>query len=844
MFKRRKAPAVRDGVKSLTAQVPYWDLFENIMVLKSGRLAYGVYFNPPTHLHFTQDDLERRHAPLRSVVDLAVPEGETFRTYTSLRSALEEEIQDTRGYAVACPDEVLRELTLARAAMLEAKIVAGEVSHWHFFATCTVTPPGDLRFSVEEPPSERELRHAVANAQSLQAAAVAQFNAAGFTARAMTQQDVFTECFYWLNPGWPAAPTFIPQAERTIRSVRGGQPDVLTLSRQLGMSPIDNQDKQPVVGDRYVEVMSLGRLPEYTETGYLRNLTDGLEGTYYVVMEATRENDFDVSNELEKSKNDLWTRVKSPGVVPNGKATNLLEEIEAAQRLEGMESRFEAGVSVVLTASSPEEMTRMKRRARGNAVTLRAGAPVSYGFQSIAQYWNLAPFTDSKSGFLFKPFTSNVVDLFPPVAPWPGFREGAITFQSRDHSLVKFDLRTRETKTPHFAIYAPPGSGKTVLALSLLTAHLTKYTDSVVIVSDAKEDFKYFFASLDDSAVINFGYNSPVRLNVFDLEDGATTPDSEKMAALKSFLSLFINSREDDAVMADALDVALTEAIMLCYLKFERDAYTPQISDLRRMLEIISNYSDTGAALEPKVVQAARDAAIGLRKALGASPIAPFVDCQSNVKLTARRIYLNTHGIGENDELMRRVAHHIVRSVMWNTAKKYPKATAKWMFTDEFENQIRTEREVEDIRAMLRVFRSYGVIFGIGTQDPQSSRGFGALMDSFSHLFIGGYSRAIARGVVEVLSLPRAMESKLPELSTVRGSYAEFALLSNARPEENRGERVGDVIRVEESKLALWLFASGADEVEVKDRYVRAAGGNVMQGLRRLVQDESGSVRA
>ncbi|MDP9766123.1 VirB4 family type IV secretion system protein [Deinococcus enclensis] len=843
MFKRRKTPTIKGGVKGIPTQAPYWDLFDNIMVLKSGRLAYGVYFNPPTHLHFTPDDLERRQAPLKSVVDLAVPDGETFRTYTSLRSALEEEIQDIKAYAAACPDPVLRELSLERAAMLEAKIVAGEVSHWHFFATCTVTPPSDLRFSIDEPPSEKELRHAIENAQSLQAAAVAQLGAAGFTARPMSRQDVFAECFYWLNPGWPAAPMFIPQEERTVHSVRGGQADVLTLTRQLGMTTIDNQDKQPIVGDRYVEVMSLGRLPEYTETGYLRNLTDGLEGTYYVVMEATRENDFDVSNELEKSKNDLWTRVKSPGVVPNGKATNLLEEIEAAQRLEGVESRFEAGVSIVLTASTPDEMARMKRRARGNAVTLRAGAPVSYGFQSIAQYWNLAPFTDTKSGFLFRPFTSNIVDLFPPVAPWAGFKEGAITFQSRDNSLVKFDLRTKETKTPHFAIYAPPGTGKTVLALSLLTAHLTKYQDSVVVVSDAKEDFKYFFSTLSDSAIINFGYNSPVRLNVFDLEDGATHPDSEKMSALKSFLYLLI-SKPEDAVMADALDVALTEAIMMCYLKFERDEYTPQIADLRKMLEIISNYSDTGTALEPKVVEAARDAAIGLRKALGSSPIAPFVDCQSNVKITSRRIYLNTHGIGENDELMRRVAHHIVRSVMWNTAKKYPRPTAKWMFTDEFENQIKAEHEIEDIRSMLRVFRSYGVIFGIGTQDPQSSKGFGALMDSFSHLFIGGYSRSIARGVVEVLSLPKAMETKLPELSTVRGKYSEFALLSNARPEENRGERIGDVIRVEESKLALWLFASGADEVEIKDRYVEAAGGNVLQGLRQLVRDQQGRVNA
>ncbi|GMA17220.1 VirB4 family type IV secretion system protein [Deinococcus metallilatus] len=847
MFKRRKQEGSKDsgGTSTYGKVLPYWDIHENIMVLRDGRLVYGVYFEPPSHIHYTSDDLLRRQSTLKSVFDLAVPEGETFRTYTSLRGALEEEVEDTRRYAEACPDPVLKELTLTRAHMLEARILSGEVSHWKFFATVTVTPPSDLRFSMDEPPSPEELQRAVETAQGYQMTLVAQMSAAGFAAQPMTRQDVFAECFYWLNPGWPVPPEFIPQEEREVRSLRRGRADHLTLLRQLGCTVVDNLPTSgPIVGDRYVEVISLGRLPEYTETGYLKQVTESLHGTYYVIVEATRENDYDVSNALEKQKTDLFTRVRAPGVIPNGRAKNLLEDVEAAQGLEGVESRFEAGVSVVLVAQSQQELERMKRRARANLTRLRAGAPISYGFQSIAQYFALAPFTANQSHFLFQPYTSNVIDLFPPVSPWKGFDEGAITFQSRDKSLIRFDLFTPQTRTAHFAIFAPTGSGKTVLALSLFNAHLTKYPDSVLVVTDAKKDFQYFFKSLEDHAIIEFGYNSQNRFNIFDLEEGAVEPDGTKLSALIQFVRLFVE-RSADAREKDYEDVAISEAILATYKQFKDEERRPQLGDVQKMLNAIEAYTDTGRNMEPEVIRAARSVAIRLRKGLGASPLAPIVDCQSNVKLTARRIYLSAYGIPEGDDLMKRVAHHIAKGIQWKVAKEYPRRVKKFIFMDEFENMIQTEEEVTDVKRMLRVFRSFGVSFGIGTQDPAASDYFGALKDSFAHLFVGGFSESVARGnaerrgVVEILSLPKVMEEKLPTLNNLQDKYSEFALLTLAA--NGSSGRVGDIIQVQESKLALWLFNSGNAEVDKKDRYVEQAGGDVLRGVKSLVDDLYGS---
>lgn len=832
---KQSSDRLGEGKASFSKVLPYWDIHRDIMILRDGRLLYGFYFEPPTHLHFTADNLKRRSARLKAVFDLAIPDGETMSTYTSLRGTHEEAVADTRRYAENCPDPVISELTAARAALLESKIAKGEVSHWQFFATVTVTPTNEDRFSVDSTPSPQEIERAVDNALALREATVAQMKASGFQAVGMTSQNIFEEVFLYLNPGWPSAPQFIPQHERTITSRRNGVPDQQTLMRQLTVDLGTNLfSGHYIAGDRYVDVLSVSRLPEYTETGYLRGLTEELHGTYYIVVQAQRENDYDVSNELEKKNNDLWTRVKAPGVIPSGKAVNLLEQVQLAQRLEGLESRFQASVSMVLVARTLDELETMKRKAKGNMSRLKAGMPISYGFQAEAQYFSLAPFAGKMSGFTFSPYTNNVIDLFPPVSPWKGFEEGAITFQNRDKSLIRFDLFTKNNNTAHFQVFAPTGSGKTVLVQSLYNAELAKYPDAVLLVTDAKQDFGYFFRSIQDSEIIVFGYESETRLNIFDLEEGATAPDGEKMASLLAFVRIFANPPQDPREK-DNEDVAITEAIMAIYSQFLQEERAPQMDDLYRMLTIIENYTDSGRRMEERVIDAARSVATRLRKALGASPVAPFVDCQSNVKLTARRLYFSIYGIPEDDELMKRVANHIIKNTIWSVAKKYPRKTKKFVFFDEFENQVQTEDELDAVKRMLRVFRSFGVSFGMGTQSATASAHFGDLRDSFAHLFIGQYSREVAKDVVKVLSLPEVMEEILPTLSNVVGQYSEFALLVKAGK-----DRVGDVIQVQESKLALWMFNSGNDEVAEKDRYVAQAGGNILQGVKNLVLDKFG----
>lgn len=841
MFKKKaKQVGMAEGEVPFTKRLNVWDIHEDIMFLKDGRQVYGFYFEPPSHLHYTEDNLIYRSTRLKAVFDLAIPDGEIMSTYTSLRTAHEEAVSDTRAYAEACPDPLLKELSLSRAQLLEEKIRRGEVSHWRFFASVTVTPPTGERFSTTEAPSPQELARAVANAKALQRAAVQQMKAAGFNAVSMTGQDIFDECFYYLNPSWPLAPQFIPQSERIIHSLRHGRPDQQSLIRQLTPSPGSNLEAgYYMAGDRYVDVLSVGRLPEYTETGYTRALTEDLHGTFYIVVQGQRENDYDVNNELEKAKNDLWTRVKSPGVIPSGKAVNKLEHVERAQKLEGLESRFNASVALVLVASSLDELERMKRQGRGNMSRLRAGMPVTYGFQAEAQYFGLMPFNGTMSGFVFKPYTSSLIDLFPPVSPWGGLNEGAITYQNRDKSLIRFDLFTKQTITAHFAIYAPTGSGKTVLVQSLYIAELTKYPDAVLLVTDAKQDFQYLFKSMEDSQTILFGYESDTRLNIFDLGDtDETRPDGEKLASLMSFIRIFVEPPRDLSEKGYE-DVAITEGIMAVYAQFSQEDRPPQMSDLNRMLGVIENYDD-GRRMEQRVIDAARSVSVRLRKAIGSSPVAQFVDCQSNVTLTARRLYFSLYGIPEDDDLMKRVANHITKNTMWQVAKKYPRGTPKFIFMDEFENQVQTEEELDSVKRMLRVFRSFGVSFGMGTQDAAASQYFGGLRDSFSHLFIGRYSKEVAKTVVQTLSLPDVMAQQLPTLTNVVGQHSEFVLLSQIGGQGVAGGKSGDIIQLQETKLTLWLVNSDRLEVEEKDRYVAAAGGNVLQGVKKLVHDKFG----
>ena len=55
--KRKQKNNLGEGKSSFGRVLPYWDLYRDVLVLTDGRLMYGFYFEPPTHIHFTPDNL-------------------------------------------------------------------------------------------------------------------------------------------------------------------------------------------------------------------------------------------------------------------------------------------------------------------------------------------------------------------------------------------------------------------------------------------------------------------------------------------------------------------------------------------------------------------------------------------------------------------------------------------------------------------------------------------------------------------------------------------------------------------------------------------------------------------
>lgn len=826
------------NVKPWHEVLPHWELDEQseLPFLDDGRIEFGVWFEPPSRVFYTEDYLAGRFFGLKDVFETALPDGERARIYIAVRTADEEELIAYRDAENSAPHPIIAELHQRRFEHFEHLRQLEQIRTWKFFLTVTVTPDDKFSSKPDDTPSAVELERAVQKALTARADFITQMEHAGFHAWLMTRQEVFSETFLYINPEWEAAPDFIPESEREVHSEVDGMPDHLTLKRQLGLSKVDNAESAFIrVDETYVAALSLHRIPQTTETGYLKGLTDKLvTGSYYIVIEAQRENEFAVEQEIEKRKIDLNTMVNSPNIVPNGRNVDLWKRLKRSEeRLRShSEQRYDTTVTVLLHAKTPQEREVMKRQARSGLKTLRAGMPVQHGFQSYYQWLDLIPFNGKMAEFPFKAITTNAVDFFPPIAPWRGFSRPTIVYRNRENSLVKFDLFEPGTSAAsHFAFFAPTRSGKTFGVMSLLTAVMRRYNPIVTIV-DAKEDFAPFIKAIHGT-IIKFGGKTGTRLNPMDLAPGEKVPDSAKISFLSALILRRLLRQSGNAREAGAEGTAFYEGVRLTYRRFEHREDVPRLRDLHAVLATMENHVD-GRALSEDVRAAARSLADRMYLYIGDTDWGRVLDAYTNVDTSARVIYYDLSDVPQDDAHQKSVIGLIVQDRVVQTNKRYPSDLPKIWFYDEFGAQVETEEDVKLVSDILRMAASSGLAMGIATQAPEDIERLKSLKDSFFFQFIGGYSGSVAEHVQRSLNLPSSIAGELKNLKKVSGHYSEFVLLY--RP-EGGGERQGDIIKFEESQHAYWYFTSDKNDKPVRERYVQAHGGSYVRGINAIMQD-------
>ncbi|CAM3305225.1 TraG P-loop domain-containing protein [Deinococcus saxicola] len=838
----RRDPRTGGMVGSQTETQPYWDIIPDTldaldltgpasMLLEDGTFEIGLRLRPPSRLLMSEQVLDGRHFDLRAVLKLAVPAGERARIYIQKFPARKQDLEAVATYRKAGGSNPLASMLVGkRMQLLDSRRMKGRLKRWEYFITLTVKPP--LPFSKAAPPTESDLKAAVQRCISRRRDLMNRLTVAGYGVEAMNAQDIKDACFYYNTldaRGSVSAPVILDEQSR-LKNIPlvDGLPDPLTIRRQVAQSPAHAEDKAYVVcGSSFVYAVSLYDLPRYTEFGLFQQVADSLTtGDLIFCIEYLHLDRQGEMERLETAQRGLYSSVNSTQYAPSASAMQRNDEVKDTLRFinDNKEEFYVAGVSVLLISATLEQQHEMLNQAVAAFSQFQASRPVMHGYQSIEVYEANSPFNGRRTEFPFKVVESNSVGFFPPIAPFGGVGQPTLVFRNSADGLTVFDPFASTTSASHFLVVGPTGWGKTYQVASTLTGLIDAYDPWITII-DRKNDFKDWMLAMGGLHIV-FGGKGDTTLNPMDLPGSEKRPDEAKLNFLLTLIRNFALPGLDERLNGEE-DTIIVEAAKLTYMAHSQEELPPILSDLHKILETMSQFSD-GRTMTANQRELARSVAGRLRRFLGDSDWGQVLDRQSNCKTVAKYVYYDLSNIAANDEKRRKIAMHIISDRVLHTARTAPEQDKKICFIDEMTQQIKTKSDRDYISEWLRLGRAWGLSVGGAMQLPSDTQYMPELAESFNFFWLGKLAKP--QHAIDNLDLPDTIADAITHMGKVDGEYADWLLVY--KPED--GDPNGEVIRIEESSEFFWLQSSKPVDRRMRKAAIKRRGGDVAGALQDL----------
>lgn len=797
-------------VASLARELPYWDLRGGVMILDDGRLEVGLELEAPGRLARTEVALARLHDDLRDVLRAHVPRLARARLIVAVRPMREDELPQTTARQSA--PSFAAEFALARSEHLRNLRRDGDVRAWRVLLTLAVRPP--TRFSKDAPPTWSELQGALRFALDAADRLAGALTSAGYRARRLEDADVVAVCDAYLNDDSP-----LPLAG--------------TIRERLARTSVNNENPRFVrVGRRFTAAVSLASSPTRSTTGMLDDVLARLGKTrLWLIVDFVHLDPVDVERRLETTKNRLYAQAGSgekeaPNVKAQARLRDVGDTIEHLTR--SGDHLYRVGLTVVLASEDRAELNA----AIDAATTALAGVPGSgvarHAFQSVFAWLAALPFSGRALPFTFEATATTAADFLPTLAPWRGDAAPTWPLRTRFDTLASVDLLGGETAANHFAVFAPTGYGKTFAVMSLLAAHLHAH-DPFVTVIDRKQDFRFLVEQLG-GATVSFAPGGSVTLNPLDLPKGETRPDPVKEAFLLALVRFFVPAGQD-AREAGEEKALILDAMLQTYRRVAREGRSPLLSEFAATLTAMDMTSE-GAPLSREQVALSKSLALRLRPYLGDSAWGRVLDRATNVDTTARVLYYDLSGIGDADAEVRRVALHLVQDRVWQAARTLPRDVPKIAFVDEFGSQIQTPEDLAFVSTTLRLARSHHLAFGLATQTLEDMRRVSGLEEAI-YTYLLGRLEGGEDVLRTVLKLPESAARDVTGLRRTK-DWVEWLLIRRT----DAGEKIGEIVKVEESRRAYWYLTSAPVEAARRDAALKRHG-TLSGAVTALLQEES-----
>jgi len=410
------------------------------------------------------------------------------------------------------------------------------------------------------------------------------------------------------------------------------------------------------VNDVYFRTIFVGGYPRFVSPGWLEpvvNIDTSLDISFYVYPVDGKSVLDDLRHKIAEMEAEMMTDIER-GKIVDPVTQAKLEDAQSLQEqlVKGVERFYEFAFYITIPANSPEELNQVTKQVESQlgslmVVSKHAMLDMSEGFLATA------PFGIDRLNITRNMDTTSVATTFPLTSTELSSDRGVLYgINSQNESFIIFDRFSLENA--NMTIFATSGAGKSYFVK--LEALRSLMTGTEVIVIDPENEYKPL-ATAVGGEYISFAYNSPAKINPFDLaqirEEGENQL-GQKILSLHSLMKVIMG--EITPIQEALLDRALVMTYRAKGITVDPDTQSkepPLMEDLYKTL----------IGME---VPEALDLAARLEKFVRGSFMGIF-DKQTNININNP---FTVFSVKDLQDALRPIAMFIILDYIWTRVKK------------------------------------------------------------------------------------------------------------------------------------------------------------------------------
>lgn len=589
---------------SLAAELPYWDLHDDVVALSDGSLCLALRLFGVSIETWDADGINRLTQNLRALLN-GLPDGLEVSFAVEMNSDYGGLIAEHEGLKGDIPN--VRWIAEARATALKSQMDQAALLRPNLYLFVyqrhTGSNKGSFLSSLFRAPkafqamrredhekAERELRQTVESCEAV-------LSSMGLDTKRLSGDDTWALVYRFLNPKRSKsleAPA-ISQAHRSQEFLTEEVKVVPELSlpsprEQLVFSDLIQGVEAFFYDGFYHRVLTLKTLPEETHASMIARFMQ-LPFHFWLDVHAKVP-------EQSKELSDLQTKRRmahSMSAPQGGRATDLESEAQLSSTEELLRELINTGqkifyfqTALLLRASTQDELDSMTKAALQKFRELSGAEGLAETVAGFKVFKTMLPLGNVSSVRAKRVKTDNLADFIPIYEPYHGRGVKPVClFHNRFSGLVAYDPFDG-ARLPNYnaLVTGSSGAGKSFLNNLILTQFMTQ--KPIIFVIDIGGSYKKLCEFMNGQYIeIGPAKDGEERkvINPFELQAEEREPSSQKIKFLVALLeSMFTDS--DEEKLPKLSKSLLEEAVIQTYKQsFSNEKRTPTLSDLRKTLE-------------------------------------------------------------------------------------------------------------------------------------------------------------------------------------------------------------------------------------------------------------------